>query len=166
MIKLMVENGADLHQTKANDGFAAVHFAASNNDVHLLDYILETVSNPKRVANMQSKDGWSPSHLAGFLSNFDSLNLLIEHGAQLTDKNNNGQFYRFCLTTFDEIIRHDHAELLECVWLHAKVVKRDMNQRGSYGFVHLAAGQKGSKTLQFLLEKAKQSPNQVCNNHD
>ena len=42
LIKLLVENGADLMKAKKNDGLASVHFAASNNDVHLLDYILNS----------------------------------------------------------------------------------------------------------------------------
>ena len=40
LIKLLVENGASLHKAKRDDGLAPVHFAASNNDIHLLDYIL------------------------------------------------------------------------------------------------------------------------------
>jgi len=40
LIKLMVENGADLLKPKKDDGLAPIHFAASNNDVHFVDYIL------------------------------------------------------------------------------------------------------------------------------
>ena len=85
-----MENGAQLLKPKKNDGLTSVHFAASNNDIHLLDYILCESKNPKSVANLASTEGWTPGHFAGFLNNFDSLNLLLESGADLTLKNNNG----------------------------------------------------------------------------
>lgn len=160
VIKLLVENGADLSKAKKDDGLLPIHFAASNNDVHLLDYILERSDNPKATVNLANDDGWTSAHFAGFLSNFDSLNLLIEHGIDLNAKNGNG------LSSFDEIIRNDHAELFECVWPYAKKVKRDLSQKATYGFIHLAAGQAGSKTLTLLLEKCKESPNQICNKVD
>ena len=106
---------------KKNDGLAPVHFAASNNDVHLLDYIITSVENPKFVSNLTNNEGWSPAHFAGFLNNFDALNLLIENGAELTAKNKNG------LSILDEIVRNDHSDLFECVWQYAKLVKRDLN---------------------------------------
>lgn len=81
LIKLMVDNGATLLKAKKDDGLMSIHFAASNNDVHLLDYILNSVDNPSSIANLANNEGWTASHFAGFLNNFDSLNLLIENGA-------------------------------------------------------------------------------------
>ena len=134
LIKLLVESGAGLSKPKRGDGLLPIHFAASNNDVHLLDYILTESDNAKTAVNLANEEGWTPAHFAGFLNNFDSLNLLIENGAEMTAKNVHS------LTAFDEIIRNDHQELFECVWLHAKHVKRDLSVQGSFGFVHLAAG--------------------------
>jgi len=74
----MVENGADILKPKRTDGLSSVHFAASNNDVHLLDFIL---SHADSDANVENHEGWTPAHFAGFLNNFDALNLLIENGA-------------------------------------------------------------------------------------
>ena len=122
MIKIMVENGATLMKPKRDDGLTSVHFAASNNDIHLLDYIFMHVDSPRTAANVKNHDGWSPCHFAGFLNNFDALNLLIENGGDPSKKNKNG------LTSFDEIIRNDHAELLECVWPFAKKLKRDLSK--------------------------------------
>ena len=118
----MVENGADLQKAKRNDGLLPIHFAASNNDVHLLEYILEQAENAKTAANMTNEEGWTPGHFAGFLNNFDSLNLLIENGADLRLKNRNG------LSCFDEVVRSDNADLFECVWPYAKNLKRDLNE--------------------------------------
>lgn len=60
---------------------------------------------------MQNTDGWTPSHLASFLGNMDSLNLLTEHGADLAGKRHNHK-----MSCLDEIIRNDNAELLACVY--------------------------------------------------
>ena len=161
VIKLLVENGADVLKAKKTDGLAPIHFAASNNDVHFLDYILTSaVENPSKIVNVTSNEGWTPAMLAGFLNNFDSLNLLMENGADLQIRNKNG------LSTFDEVVRNDHSDLFECVWPYAKLIKRDLNKQASFGFLHLAAGQEGSKTLEFLLNKCKETPNQICNKHD
>ena len=70
---------------------------------------------------MTNNEGWTPGHFAGFLNNFDSLNLLIENGADLRLKNRNG------LSCFDEVVRSDNADLFECVWPYAKNLKRDLN---------------------------------------
>ena len=86
----MVENGAQLLRPKTDDGLTSIHFAASNNDVHLLDYILnESGENSNSVSNLKSKEGWTPAHFAGFLNCFDSLNLLLEHGADMSMQNSN-----------------------------------------------------------------------------
>ena len=61
----------------------ALHMAESINDVHVVDYIINYVEEPKRVVNVANDEGWTPSHFAGFLNNFDSLNLLLEAGADL-----------------------------------------------------------------------------------
>lgn len=105
----MVSNGAEVLKPK-QDGITAVHMAASNNDIHLLDYIFNVCDNPKRAVNLQNDEGWTPAHMAGFLNNFDSLNLLIENGAEfgIKDKAN--------LTFYEEVVRADNAELLECIY--------------------------------------------------
>ena len=99
----MVEHGAELMKPKRTDGLTPLHFAASNNDVHLLDFIVEHESFTE--ANVCNEEGWTPAHMAGFLNNFDALNLLLEHGADLSRPNRSG------LSGFDEIVRSDNAEL-------------------------------------------------------
>jgi ankyrin repeat protein len=56
------------------------------------------------------------------LGNFDSLNLLIDAGADLTKKHNHD------MTCFDEIIRTDNKDLLECVYHLTKNIKRNMKE--------------------------------------
>lgn len=88
--------------------------AASNNDIHTLDYAIKL----DRAANIDTKnhDGWTPAHMAGWLNNFDALNLLMENGADITIKNNNN------LSVYEEMIRNDNAELpLKLLELHLKI---------------------------------------------
>ena len=58
------------------------------------------------------------------MGNMDSLSLLIDNGADLTLRHNHN------MTVYDEIIRNDNSDLLECVYDHAKLVKRNMKEVG------------------------------------
>ena len=98
----------------------ALHMAASINDVHVVDYIINYVEEPKRVVNVANDEGWTPSHFAGFLNNFDSLNLLLEAGADLQKESNVG------MSVVDEIVRKDNSDLFECIFPYIKNIKRDM----------------------------------------
>ena len=80
------------------EGINCLHICASSNQIHILNYLLTKTSKVKGAVNTKSRDGWTPAHLAAFLGNFDSLNLLIEQGANLFDKHNHN------MTVFDEII--------------------------------------------------------------
>ena len=54
----------------------ALHMAATINDVHVVDFILNSVEDPNRAVNVATNEGWTPSHFAGFLNNFDSQQAL------------------------------------------------------------------------------------------
>jgi ankyrin repeat protein len=74
----------------------------------MLDYFIQ-LGNHESI-DIQNVDGWTPAHFAGCLNNFDALNLLIENGANICKKHKQN------LTCYDEIIRSDNAELIECVY--------------------------------------------------
>lgn len=154
----LVSNGASVTKPK-KDGINPFHMAASNNDIHMLDYFIQL--NQHQTLEMQNIEGWTPAHMAGMLNNFDALNLLIENGVDLEKRNRNK------LTVYEEIVRSDNADLLECIYPYVKDFqhKRNLKQEGTFGIVHLAASS-GPKCLEFLLEKAKEYPNQICNDKD
>lgn len=108
LAQILVENGAATNIPKS-DGFNILHISASNNDIHMLDYFLQQEDIGIDV-NAMNKDGWTPAHLAGFLNNFDSLNLLMENGADVCAKQGNN------LKVYEEITRADNADLLECIY--------------------------------------------------
>ena len=73
------------------DGMNVLHAASSFNDVHLLDYVLRVqreTKGSKTAVQSQDSNGMTPAHYAGLLGSFDSMNLLLEHGADLTQSNN------------------------------------------------------------------------------
>ena len=158
---MLARYGADL-TAKKKDGMTVLHMAASTNDVHLMDFILQNVESKKELVNTRNGEGWTALHFSSFLNNFDSTNLLLENGADLLDKN--GQE----MTTIDELIRNDHKDLLSCVYerVKAKVARRDLTKQGSFSYVHLAAGQPNSQCLQYLIEVENETPNEICNVHD
>jgi ankyrin repeat protein len=132
--------------------------AASLNDVHSLDYFIRKMPKGSSV-DLESGDGWTPAHLAGFMGNFDSLNLLIENGADPWRRHHHK------MTVFDEIIRNDNKDLLSAVYDLSKSKPRDSNEEEAFSLLHLAAGSDSQKCLEYLLQKGD-PPNQVCNFHD
>lgn len=42
VVKLLVENGAEILKPKA-DGMTVLHVAASQNDIHMLDYAVKVI---------------------------------------------------------------------------------------------------------------------------
>lgn len=112
----------------------AIHIAAASNDIHLVDFILKNVEKPETAVNIKNLEGWTPVMLASFMNNFDSLNLLLENGADLSFKNANG------LSAIEEIVRNDHKDLFECIYDKIKLIKRDLKVAGSFGYIHIAAG--------------------------
>jgi len=102
--KFLLESGANPVKSK-NNGMNLFHLAAANNDVRLLELAL----NQERhyTVDMLTEDGWTPAHNAAFMNNFDSLNLMMENGADLSLQNKSD------MNAFECLIRNDHHELLE-----------------------------------------------------
>ena len=120
---------------------SVIHIAASNNDIQMLDFFLESTTNPENdeqcpLVDIRNNENWTPAHFASFLNNFDALNLLLQYGADLCAKHN-GQ-----LKVYEEMVRADNADLLECVyrpWVENDQKKRDLYEMGSFGLMHLAS---------------------------
>jgi hypothetical protein len=82
----------------------------------------------------------------------DALNLLLEKGADMSIKND------LNLTSFCELVRNDHLELLGCVYSDfgpAYSKKRDVKTNGSFGLIHLAAGLPTTEILMLLISEGE-----------
>lgn len=104
MVKKLKKLGANVLKPK-KDGITCFHIAATNNDVHVLDYLLQT--RPTKNIDFENEEGWTPAHFAAFMNNYDSLNLLIENGANLWHT------HQQKMNVFDEIVRSNDEKLLE-----------------------------------------------------
>ncbi len=144
-MKILVESGVDVMQVKAIDGFTPLHIAASTNDAILIDFIFHHVRDRESAVNKENTDGWTSVHMAAHLCNFDSLNLMLENGGNLLRKNQAG------LSPLEEMVRNDHCDLLSCVFKKKIHSERDMSDINSFGLLHMAAGQKTSRCLHYLL---------------
>lgn len=141
----------------------AIHIAASSRDPRSLDALLKHHQEKGFFdINSRNDDGWSAIHFASCLNNFDAVNLLLESGADLANKDKGK------LNAYHEMVRSDNHELLKCVWPHVKRLDddRDFDKPGSFGLIHLAANSNSPNCLLFLLEKGKASPKEICNNKE
>ncbi|VDI08125.1 Hypothetical predicted protein, partial [Mytilus galloprovincialis] len=66
----------------SNNGWSLFHFAAYKNDIAMFEIIFATAMRNKLFAiDKRDKIGWSPLHLASFLSNYEAVNFLMSKGA-------------------------------------------------------------------------------------
>lgn len=56
-------------------------------DIRSLEYMAHI--NPESLLK-QDENGWKPIHLAAFVGHMDVVQLLLKHGASLTDKTTSG----------------------------------------------------------------------------
>ena len=147
MVKKLHKLGGNMMKPK-RDGITCLHVAATNNDIHLLNFLLE--NRPTKSIDIENQEGWTPAHFAAFMNNYDSLNLLIEHGANLWKKHHHK------MNVFEEIVRSNDENLLKCVFDIYKTKKRDLKEEQSYSLLHLAAGTDSFKIAKFLLAEGEE----------
>jgi ankyrin repeat protein len=114
-----------------------MHFAASYNSLTFMEFLLK--NNNHYSIDITDDEGWTPVINAAVMNHFDALNLLIENGADLTQKNKYG------FNSIDYLVRHDHADLLECIYPHYEEYEENNHKTlyhlaGTYSLLHLAAG--------------------------
>lgn len=103
MVKKLHRLGGNIIKPK-KDGLTCLHIAATNNNIHILSYLLE--NKPTKSIDIENEEGWTPAHFAAFMNGYDSLNLLIEHGADLWYKHHQNH------NVFEEIVRSNDPYLL------------------------------------------------------
>ncbi|CAL4063982.1 unnamed protein product [Meganyctiphanes norvegica] len=100
LVKLLLENGADLHR-QDQLGRQAVHEAATCGRLEILQLLHERGA----IINAINKLSETPLHKAAFMNREDIVHWLLEHGASPTMTNSKG------LTPADEAHRYGYNEL-------------------------------------------------------
>lgn len=90
--KILIEAGVNANLTSITNQHTALHLAAQTNNITMVQYLLTrsyVYSSPK------DKNGWTPLHYAANLNNNNShlgtIKLLLEKGANVHAKNNEGR---------------------------------------------------------------------------
>jgi len=82
-----MRHGLNLMQVNKMDGMSILHLSAATNDVPMLDLVFDTYKKQnkttKDLVNLEAMTGVTPMQLACLEGNFDSVNLLMEYGADL-----------------------------------------------------------------------------------
>ncbi len=90
MVRYLVGQGADIHAKLTNighasrqpDGRKALHLAARNGNLRVVEYLIEVGSNPDEPGG----SGYTPLMLAAQDNSYDLANLLIQQGADVNAK--------------------------------------------------------------------------------
>ena len=79
-IKNVISRGVDLNETTINDGcgYTALHFAAWDGKIDILDYLLQKGANPDVIGTI---DGLTPLYLAAVTGDYNCVASLLKYGA-------------------------------------------------------------------------------------
>lgn len=80
----LLEMGADPDLTFELTGHSAIHYAASDNHPHMVGVLAHRKAN----LNLPDNFGWTPLHMAAGKAKLESLQALVELGADLSLKDN------------------------------------------------------------------------------
>lgn len=85
IVKLLIENGANT-ETKDSEGITPLMYAALNDNIEIIEMLL------KAEVNVNEKDIYNDTALtyAAQAGQFNCVKLLLDHGADKTIKNNDG----------------------------------------------------------------------------
>lgn len=90
LVKLLVDNGANVNQAFQQAGsmlgYTALHFAARNGDIDLVQMLHKLGADLNRAAN----DGWRPIHAAAFGGKRPAMLALLDCGADIDGANPHG----------------------------------------------------------------------------
>ncbi|KAL8856097.1 MAG: hypothetical protein Q9178_007292 [Gyalolechia marmorata] len=139
IFELLIEKGAD--PTGPKYGEAPIQVAAGLGDVEAVRLLLKHGVSP----NIRDENGYTPTHRAAFCRNHEMIEILVDHGADLTAQNDAGEsfIHTFLYRGFDNNL----VSLL--VRLGVPVNTPDAEGRTA---LHIAAHKGFDSTVKFLME--------------
>ena len=145
IVKYLASKHADLDIKDKNDQ-TIIHLAAKHNRSSVIEEILDLETTPRDfMVNENDQLDNTPLHLAcaeGFL---ETVRVLVEHGAEIDNKNEDEQ------TPFHMAASAGHTEVVEYICGHDKGAVNDLDEDDNTA-LHLAASNKMSQTVDVLLE--------------
>ena len=100
-LKLLIhQHGASLDDVTTDDQRTAVHMAVQYNQIPVLEYLVN--HHPAHIERVTT-EGYTPLHEAASSGSLDSLKILLDAGAKVNVKSNNGY------TPLDMAKREDHS---------------------------------------------------------
>jgi len=85
MVKLLIENGADIHKRGVNN-FTALHFATLGGNVEIVQCLLDNGAD----VNAKALAGMTPLHTVAIRGTPEMVKLLVSRGANINAKGDNG----------------------------------------------------------------------------
>jgi len=110
LVQKLVNAGAEVNQP----GWAALHYAAANGNTDLIDFLL----SESAYIDAESPNKTTPLMMAVRFGKYDAANLLIEQGADITLKNDQGA------TALDFAMGVERNDLIELLWKKMAEKKR------------------------------------------
>ena len=144
-VKYLASKSAELDLKDKNDQ-TIIHLAAQNNQDAVIEEILNLESTPTDfMVNENDQLDNTPLHLACAAGFLDTVKVLIEHEAQVDNKNEDEK------TPFHMAAENGHVEVVEYILSKDKNAKNDCDEDDNTG-LHLAASNKMTNTVELLIE--------------
>ena len=142
---LAEQKGVKLDLKDKNDQ-TIIHLAAKNNNPEVIEEILKLDTTPDDfMVNENDQLDNTPLHLACAAGYLQTCKVLIDHGAEIDNKNEDEQ------TPFHMAAEAGHSDVVEFICEHDKSAVNDVDEDDNSA-LHLAATNKMTRTVEVLLE--------------
>ena len=136
--RLLITSGANAN-LRTVFGWAALHYAAENGSLRIVELLIGHVTNP----NVTNNNGWTALHLAVDKHSLEIVELLLRHGVNPDVTINNGW------TALHLAIKNHSLEIVELLLRHG--ANPDVTFNTGWTAMHLAARDGHKEIVQSLL---------------
>jgi ankyrin repeat protein len=132
----------DVSDAATTDGMTALHFAAQNGDIAVVQFLIEHGADIKAQDTVFSR---TPLHFAAENGNLDTVKYLAEHGAEIQDKDGYGA------TALHYAAKNNKLDVIK--YLVSKKMDYTAKDVRGWSAMHYAAEGGGIDVIKYLLAK-------------